>query len=261
MSSEHENSGDMSHPHVDPTSWVKKEDDAPSEHQHSGDMSHPHIDPTSSLKNEDDAPSKHAHSGDMSHPHIDRDVAFGIIRFVDDVRAFVVGYVFFVMLPVFFSYAPGWWVPGFMLVVFSDMRKCLVFVVFHFSMCLVLCRPCFFLFGPPDPPQSISIVFMITLCMENVIGRICKLCTCTRPGDPATTGTDAMAFRCHDMFLEVPLKRCVVLDVATSLKLKLSPHAYFSCLRLHSAWNAWNVVLWWCGGATVWCEMVWPGMM
>ena len=91
MSSEHENSGDMSHPHVDPPSWVKKEDDAPSEHQHSGDMSHPHIDPTSSLKNEDDAPSKHAHSGDMSHPHIDRDVAFGIIRFVDDVRAFVVG--------------------------------------------------------------------------------------------------------------------------------------------------------------------------
>ena len=165
---------------------------------------------------------------------------------------FFSGYVFFV----FFSYAPGW-VPGFMLVVFSVMWKCLVFVVFHFSMCLVLCRPCFFLCGPPDPPQSISIVFMITLCMENVIGRICKLCTCTRPGDPATTGTDAMAFTCHDMFLEVPLKRCVVLDVATSLKLKLSPARILFMFTLTLCMECME-----CGGVVVrWCGVKWYGLV
>ena len=82
----------------------------------------------------------------------------------------------------------------------------------------------FFLMRPPrPPPHSISIVFTLTLCMKNVIGRICKLCTCTRPGDPGTIGTDTMAFTCHDMLLEVLLKRCVVLDVASSLKLKRSP--------------------------------------
>ena len=36
-------------------------------------------------------------------------------------------------------------------------------LVFHFSMCLVLCRQYFFLCGPPAPPQSISIVFMLTM--------------------------------------------------------------------------------------------------
>ena len=155
-----------------------------------------------------------------------------------------------------FSYAPGW-VPGFRLVVFSVMRKCLVFVVFHFSMCLVLCRPCFFLCGPPDPPQSISIVFMLTLCMENVIGRICKLCRCTRPGDPGTTGTDAMAFTCHDMFLEVPLKRCVVLNVAASLKLKRSPGRILLMFTLTLCMECME-----CGGVVVrLCGVKWYGLV
>ena len=81
----------------------------------------------------------------------------------------------------------------------------------------------FFLCGLLPPAQSISILFMPTLCMENVIGRICKLCICTCHGDPGTTGIDPMAFTCHDMVLEVPLERYVVLDVAASLKLKRSP--------------------------------------
>ena len=53
------------------------------------------------------------------------------------------------------------------------------------------------------PAQSISILLTITLCVENVIGRICKLCTCTRPGFPGQTGIDPMAFTHHDMVVEV----------------------------------------------------------
>ena len=123
-------------------------------------------------------------------------------------------------------------------------------------MCLDLCRRCFFLCGLPPPAQSISILFMPTLCMENVIGRICKLCICTCPGDPGTTGIDPRAFTCHDMVPEVPLKRCVVLDVAASLKLKRSPAQSTSTniffMFTQSASNAWNVVVCWYDGVVVW---------
>ena len=116
----------------------------------------------------------------------------------------------------------------------------------------------FFLIRPARPPrQSISIVFMLTLCMENVIGRICKLCTCTRPGDPGTTGTDAMAFTCHDMFLEVPLKRCMVLNVATSLKLKRSPARILFMFTLTLCMECME-----CGGVVVRrCGVKWYGLV
>ena len=123
-----------------------------------------------------------------------------------------------------FSYAPSWWVLGFMLVVFFCYAGVFGFLIFLLSTCLVLCRPCFFLCAPsPRHALSINILFMLTLCMENVIGRMCKLCTCTRPGVPRLVDIYPMAFTHRDMVLEVPLKRCVVHDVATSLKLKRSP--------------------------------------
>ena len=82
----------------------------------------------------------------------------------------------------------------------------------------------FFLMPPPAPrAQSINILFMPTLCMENAIGRLCKLSTCTRPGVLRLVGIDPMAFTHHYMVLEVPLKRCVVQYVAASLKLERSP--------------------------------------
>ena len=109
--------------------------------------------------------------------------------------------------------------------VFFCYAEMFVLLIFPLSTCLVLCRPCFFLCPPPPPAQSINILFMLTLCMENAIGRMCKLCTCTRPGVPrlVQVGIDPMAFTHHDVVLEVPLKCCVVQYVAASLKLKRSP--------------------------------------
>ena len=144
--------------------------------------------------------------------------------------------------------------------------------VWTFLNVLGLCRPCFFLCAPTPPPaQRISMFFMLTLCMENAIGRICKFCTCTRPGVPEQVGIDRMAFTHHFMFLEVPLKRCVVQDVAASLKLKrpLARSTSFSCSRSHSAWHSWNgvawwrggMVAWWHGGVVVWYRVRWSGMV
>ena len=52
---------------------------------------------------------------------------------------------------------------------------------------------------------------------------MCKVCRCTRPGAPGPVGVDPMAFTHHDMVVDVPLKSCVVQDVAVSLKLKRFP--------------------------------------
>ena len=156
-----------------------------------------------------------------------------------------------------FSYAPGWWVLGFMLVLFSVMRKCLVLYSSLFSMCLVLYRQCFFLCGLSPTCTKHQHTFHAHT-MENVIGRICKLCTCTRPGDPGTTGIDPMVFPCHDMVLKVPLKRCVVLDVAASLKLKRSPAqstSMFFMLTLTLSMQCkeyGGVLVRWSGGVVAW---------
>ena len=125
-------------------------------------------------------------------------------------------------------------------------------------MCLVFCRQCFFFCGLSPTCTTHQHTFHVHT-MENVIGRICKLCTCTRPGDPGTIGIDPMVFPCHDMVLKVPLKRCVVLDVDASLKLKRSPAqstSIFFMLTLTLCMECMEyggVLVRWCGGVVAWC--------
>ena len=104
----------------------------------------------------------------------------------------------------------------------------------------------------PAPAQSISILFMLTLCMQKVIGCMCKPCACTCPGDPGTMGIDPMAFTRHDMVLQVPLNRCVV--QGASLKLKEVPHTeHQHTFQVHAHTLHGMHGMWWCGGVVVWC--------
>ena len=118
-----------------------------------------------------------------------------------------------------------------------------VFYSSSFSMCLVLCRQCFFLMRPPPTCTKHQHTFR---AHGERIGRICKLCICTCPGDPGT----------HDMVLEVPLKRCVVLD---SLKLKRSPAQStsifftFTLTLCIECMECGGVLVRWCGGVVAWC--------
>ena len=84
-----------------------------------------------------------------------------------------------------------------------------------------------------------------------------QLCICTCNGDPGTKGIDPMAFTCHDMVLEVPLKRCVVLDMAA--KLKRSPAQSTSIFFMFTltlcieCMECGGALVRWCGGVVVWC--------
>ena len=75
-----------------------------------------------------------------------------------------------------------------------------------------------------------------------------------------------MAFTCLDMVLEIPLERCVVLDVAASSKLKRSPAQSTSILFMFTltlcmeCMECGGVVVRWCGGVVAWwCGVKWYG--
>ena len=139
------------------------------------------------------------------------------------------------------------------------------FLMLRAGGCSILCSWCFVLFTHTKHQHTFQAHTMYGE-RDWTIGRICKLCTCTRPGDPGTIGIDPMAFTCLDMVLEIPLKRCVVLDVAASSKLKRSSAQSTSILFMFTltlcmeCMECGGVVVRWCGGVVAWwCGVKWYG--
>ena len=71
-----------------------------------------------------------------------------------------------------------------------------------------------------SPTQSARILFVLTLCMENVINACADFVQVNALASSGPVGIDPVALTHHDMVVEVLLQSCMVQDVAISLRLK-----------------------------------------